>query len=396
MILSLLLPLAQLAVTASAPAVVESQDELVVRVVVNSPSLLPPTIVPPPFYGFTLLRTSSTTNVAQRGSSQHAVIENQYHLVAGSPGQYMFAAFTATLDGQTARSRPVSVVVRPPGSIRMPNIPRVTQLARLDTTMSVNIAVLGTPDTVYVGEQATYEVAVFVDDASLRQRAGRNPTFTPPDLRGTLSYEIPPTRAVIPPRQIGSRIYRPHVYQRAIFPLVPGNHVVPAATLDYAMPVRNSSGLTTRESNYSLRADSVVIVALALPERGKPADFSGAVGTLRIERFVSNMALRVGEPVTVRVRVTGAANIKLLPRPALEIPWADVLAGDEKVEVEIIDGRVGGTKEFEWVVTPKIDGMQQIPSINYSYFDPAARSYCTGNHQGGSDRGASWCSRRRQ
>jgi hypothetical protein len=239
----------------------------------------------------------------------------------------------------------------------------------------VNVAALGTPDTVYVGEQATYEVAVFIDEELLRQRAARNPTFTPPDLRGTLAYELPTNTGLIASRSVGGKLFKPHVYQRAIFPLVPGTHVVPAVSLDYSLPAAGS--FYGREETHTLRADSVVIVARALPDAGRPQDFAGAVGEFAIERALSAFILTVGDPVTVRARVSGFGNIRLLPRPDLLIPWADVLAADEKVETTVVDGRISGVKEFSWVVTPREPGIQRFPAMRYPFFHPGSRRYET-------------------
>jgi hypothetical protein len=237
----------------------------------------------------------------------------------------------------------------------------------------VNVRVRGTPDTVFVGEQATYEVAVYISESLIRSRASRSPTFTPPDLPGTLSYEMPPYGDAPSVVTIDGHRFRPHVYQRAIFPLVSGTHVVPAATLDYSVPV--STGFFSRDETRSVNADSVVIVALDLPGEGRPADFAGAVGRLRVEHSLSSNNLRTGDPLTLRVRVIGMGNIKLAPRPALDVPWADVILASERVDVEVIGGKVGGTKEFEWVVTPRDTGTHLLPPIRYPFFDPATRRY---------------------
>ena len=36
---------------------------------------------------------------------------------------------------------------------------------------------------------------------------------------------------------------------------------------------------------------------------------------------------------------------------------------------------IGGTKEFDWVVTPRVPGRVEVPPLRYPYFDPYARQY---------------------
>ena len=82
-----------------------------------------------------------------------------------------------------------------------------------------------TPDTVYIGQQTTYQVAVFIDEET-RRRMRRYPGFSPPELRGVAAYDIPAMRELLPLRSAGNRRYEPHVYQRALFPLIPGRIVM--------------------------------------------------------------------------------------------------------------------------------------------------------------------------
>ncbi len=369
MILALAVILAQMNITVSAPDSALTGTTFTVKVVVSSSTLLPPTIVPPGFQGFSIIGTTDAASVVRDGGVQRVVVQRDYLLQAPRAATHTIGSFEAKLDGKTLRAPPFKIVIHPPPNRRYIQL----HAEKIDSSKVVSIDVRGTPDTVFVGQQATYQVAVYVDEAFLRQRAARNPTFTPPDLRGTLSYELPPMSNLIPSRIVGGRTFRPHVYQRAIFPLVPGIHVVPAATLDYTLP--RSGNLLSGEETHSLRADSVVIVARSLPTAGRPSDFAGPVGTFSVERSISGMKLRVGDPFTLRVRVLGAGNIKLLPRPALSIPWADVLPAGERIELQMDDGRVRGGKQFEWVVTPRDAGTQELPAIRYAYFDPSTKRY---------------------
>jgi tetratricopeptide (TPR) repeat protein len=367
--------LAQLLVNVNAPDSASVLETAVVTVTVRSPSLLPPTLEPPSFQGFALVGTSTSARVVQDPGGDYALLEMSFRLRTSVPGIYTIGPFEARVDSRTARSRPATIVMRAGLLAQPPSVPApaIVRSARIAPGEAVSAASAVTPDTVYVGEQATYEVAVFVDETLLGQRTARYPSITPPDLRGTLAYELPPPSDGVPSRVVADRAYRPLVYQRAIFPLVAGRHVIPAGTLDYSTPT--STGFFAREEPRTLRLDSTTIVALPLPLAGRPQGFSGAVGSLRLERGVSSPNLRVGEPFTLRVRVLGNGNIRLLPRPVVTIPWADALTASESIVLEYRAGRVSGWKQFEWVVTPREAGPNEIPAIEYAYFNPATRRY---------------------
>jgi len=79
--------------------------------------------------------------------------------------------------------------------------------------------------------------------------------------------------------------------------------------------------------------------------------------------------------VLITVRVAGTGNVKLFPRPVVRVPWAALVAADERVSIDSNNARIGGSKEFDWVLTPRIAGEFDVPPVRYGYFDPALRRY---------------------
>jgi hypothetical protein len=164
-----------------------------------------------------------------------------------------------------------------------------------------------------------------------------------------------------------------HVFQRAVFPLDAGTISVPPAQLTYALPL--SSGFFSREESYTARSEGVRLVALAPPTAGRPADWTGAVGQLRATARLASPSARVGDPLVLTLRVTGVGNVKLLPRPTLEIDWAGAVPGTERVQVDSSGPLVRGVKEFDWILTPTREGRVTLPPIAYDFFDPYKAAY---------------------
>ena len=228
------------------------------------------------------------------------------------------------------------------------------------------------PDTVYVGQQVNYDAVTLVDDAA-RRRLRANPVFTPANVEGVTLYDFPFDTAAISTVMVNGSSFRRFAYHRAMFPLLPGTYTVPAASLQYTLPEGDDYFSPPRK--FTTNSLPVEFTAIALPSSGRPIDFSGAVGEFRDTLHTDGSSLRVGEPFTVTMRVSGTGNLRLLTRPALQVEWASLVPGDERVFWDSAGTVVRGAKEFDWVVTPKIAGDMVLPAVRYDFFNPTTRRY---------------------
>ncbi|HET7458895.1 MAG TPA: BatD family protein, partial [Gemmatimonadaceae bacterium] len=334
-----LLLLAQLAVTVRAPDSVIVGAPSVVVATARAPGAELPRLHAPQGAAFTLVLIGEASQVNIANATRWTSIEQQFQIVARRPGMFTLPPFEATAHGAVARSNSHRIVARAAGSGPPAPTPAVVASAKLGPDDGVALRAVATPDTVYVGQQTTYQVGVFLDD-DVRMRLRRNPEFIPPEPRGMLAYDLPAPRPGGTVRGKGGARYEAHVFQRALFPLDAGRYVIPQAQLSYALPL--SSSFFSREESRTARADSVVVVALEPPAEGRPADYVGAVGDLTADLRVDSTVGRQGDPMVVTVSVAGRANVKLLPRPALTLPWGTVVPGDERVRVDTASVSVRG------------------------------------------------------
>ena len=242
--------------------------------------------------------------------------------------------------------------------------------AQLNGTDDIAFHAMTLPDTVWVGQQATYQVGVFLSD-EIRGRLRRNPVFVPPELRSMLAYDLASLSSV--PRYAGPRRYEVHIFQRALFPLTAGRHEIPPARLEYALPLSNS--FFAREESHSARTQSLVVIAREPPASGKPPGYRGAVGRLSLQTRLDARTQRTGDPFTYTAVVLGTGNISLLPRPDLSVAWADVVPGAVRVQMDSSTTLVRGRKEFDWILTPVRPGRQALPGIRYPFFNPYTEQY---------------------
>ena len=364
-----LLIIAQLGIVAHAPDSASACEAVEISVAVSAPGKAIPSLYAPSLAPFDVLRSSAVPHVTYdaRGAGS-TIAEYRYVLTTDRLGTFAIPPFEARLNGAVVRSRSISLSIRQPE--RRP-VPTVVARARVDTSLEVNFRALTLPETVYVGQQANYEVAVFLNE-TVRERLRRNPTFFPPDMQSMLAYDLP-TKGEPPRRQVGSHCFDALIYQRALFPLMAGRFAIQPAQLVYSLPL--SASFFSREESHELATDSTVIVAIDPPTQGRPADYGGAVGNVRVAAKLDNVGSRVGDPMRLTVRVSGTGNVKLFPRPEVGVPWGSLVKGDERVQVDENARKIAGSKEFDWVLTPKIAGELDLPPIRYPYFNPDSRRY---------------------
>lgn len=360
---------AQLAIVAHVPDTASTCEAIEMSVAISAPGNTAPVLVPPSLAPFDVLRSSGVPHVTyDRRGSGSVIAEYRYVLTTDRVGTFAIPSFEARLGSSVARSRPAAISVR---SARSRGVPTVVARARVDTSLQVNFRASAMPETVFVGQQANYEVAVFLNEL-VRERLRRNPTFFPPDMQSMLAYDMP-TQGDPPRRQVGSHCFDALVYQRALFPLMPGRFSIPPAQLVYSLPL--SASFFSREETHELQTDSTVIVVVEPPQHGRPVDYGGAVGNLRVSARLDTLSSRVGDPIQLTVRVSGTGNVKLFPRPSVGVAWGSLVKGDERVDVDTTARRIRGSKEFDWVLTPKVAGELDLPPIRYTYFNPDTRRY---------------------
>jgi tetratricopeptide (TPR) repeat protein len=124
----------------------------------------------------------------------------------------------------------------------------------------------------------------------------------------------------------------------------------------------------------TLRAEPIALTVLPLPESGRPADFSGAVGQLTLEVDASPRDVAAGDPVTVTTRVRGTGNLDGM-RPPVVAPLGALKIYEPTEEAVPDQTPPIRERRFEQVVIPPDAGVVTLPPISIAYFDPTSESY---------------------
>jgi len=127
-----------------------------------------------------------------------------------------------------------------------------------------------------------------------------------------------------------------------------------------------------------LTANVIALNVKPLPESGKPADFSGAVGRYSIGAEADKDSVGVDEPITLKLILSGTGNIRSVPPVKLpDLPDFRIYDSGNTESVSNTNLVISGAKTFEQAIIPKTSGTYTIPAISFSYFDPSKGKYQT-------------------
>ena len=132
---------------------------------------------------------------------------------------------------------------------------------------------------------------------------------------------------------------------------------------------------TSTQRDVTVSSAPETFTVLPLPDEGRPADFSGAVGKFAISADLSQDKAGEGDPVTLRMRVTGEGDFDRVSSSMLHDAdgWKTYTPTvNFKPEDEI---GYRGEKLFEQPLISLQPGTREVPEVHFSWFDPATRRY---------------------
>jgi len=127
----------------------------------------------------------------------------------------------------------------------------------------------------------------------------------------------------------------------------------------------------------TLKSKDTQVKTLSIPEEGRPADFSGAIGQFEFATDATPREIAAGDPITLKMSVAGAGNFDRVKAPELD-KTLGFRTYTPSAKFEPFDSAgVGGRKIFEQMVIPQNSSIKGIPRITFSYFDPDKGKYAT-------------------
>lgn len=336
--------------------------------------------------------TSSTTMTIINGKWQHQTHHGYVFSFTITPkreGRLSIPPIPLEIDGRTFKSNPLAIMARAP-----------------EETDDFKLRVFLAKDSCYTGEPVLMTTTWFVADDV------KNFNFTMPLLEDP-RFEVVPVTDQPPGReslkipvggervvaekgkgQLGDREYVTLTFQHLLIPKEPGTFTLPQATVACQIfsgyrqsgrqrPFGSFGGRDLFDNFFGRGRDPLYrtlvvpanepeLTVLPLPEKGRPATFSGLVGDYRLNATAKPTEVNVGDPITLTVTLTGpyVARAEL---PALE---RFLSPSSFKIPEEIAPGETGpGRKIFTQTIRATNERVSEIPPLELVYFDTASGRY---------------------
>lgn len=321
-------------------------------------------------------------------TSSSSSITFTYTLYAEKKGSYNISAAHAKVGGKTISSKTIKITVSGTsanngGAPRMhddsePMKPAGSHISGKDLFVKVT----ANKKRVYEQEPIllTYKVYTLVD---LTQLDGKMP-----DLTGFHTQEVKlPLQKSYHIEKVNGINYRCVTWsQYVMYPQMTGKLKIPSITFKGIVVQQNravdpfeaffNGGSGYVEVKRNIVAPAIDIQVDPLPQ--KPSGFSGGVGTFNISAQADNKNVKAGDPLTVRVVVSGVGNMKLLKQPVVTFP-KDFDKYDPKVtdNTKLTTKGIEGSIIYDFLVVPRNQGKYVIPSISFTYYDLNEKGYKT-------------------
>ena len=362
---------------------------------------------------------SQRTEIVNMQASSMAIFS--YTVIPNRPGNFTIPGFAVQADGRQLRTPSVSLRVNgsggrlppppgpgmqqmlpPPMQQRQPQqqqqrAPRQTQPQQIQPGRTVPRTDNGEPApyfgeivigdrSVYVGEVVPVELR-FYFRADCQFDNLQRPTF------GGDGFTAAPLSEPEQTEQYVEDIpYNIVTFRSAVTPAKSGQLEIPPAIMEGRMVAPGGpAGLDPffdqffqnfpmpgfgRAENIQASTDGTRLDVEALPQDGRPENFSGAVGQFTMKASADPKSVDAGEPVTLTLKVEGRGSFDAMTPPELTATdgWR-TYAPKESFDGNDAIG-FGGTKTFEYSMVARED-RSATPGASFSYFDPLKKTYVT-------------------
>lgn len=298
-------------------------------------------------------------------------------------GQFQIPALTIPINGQDYTTQAIAITVVDSGNLNSGQAAGTNQDASSALRDKIFIVLSTAKKEAYLNEPIPLLVKLFIGDLTVKNV--QYPSFEH-DGFAIESFGEPLRGQQV----LGGVNYQVMEFHAFIYPTRTGSLTLGPAKLGANILIKNSRGERRADrfgdffgddifdnflggyetKTIMVESANIGLKILDLPDDGKPADFSGGVGKYKLEMTVSPTTIKVGDPLTIRMRIAGDGNMKSVAFP--------VLKGSD--DFKVYDPKISqhdGEKILEQVVLPKHDQVTAFPEVRFSYFDSSDHMYRT-------------------
>lgn len=333
--------------------------------------------VPPSFNDFKVVAgpSSSVSQSWINGKTSY----NQSYIYVLEPkkeGDFIINPATIQYNGETIKSNAIKITVTKavpipkdpnnPEFIAQQNIHLVAEVSNLNPYLGEGIYVVY---KLYVSQN------ISVNDWQITDA---------PQYNGFWNQDINIKDVNVERGKYNGEDYRYIILKKAILiPQRAGKLVIEPIRMDFSVGIPTGRGdffgnMITQNVSYSTQSPVKEVIVKDLPLKGKPADFSGAVGTFQLNVTASKNELKANEASQIKVSILGSGNLKLFDIPKITTPTElELYTPEHKEQVETSLNGLKGSISDNYTVVPHFKGKYKIPEVTFSYFNSREGKYET-------------------
>jgi hypothetical protein len=331
--------------------------------------------VPPNFNGFTVVGgpNTSVSNSWANGKRSYAKTYS-YFLAPKQRGKFTIKQAIIEIGGETYKTFPITITVT--AAVDRPNGPPDASDIASENIHLVAEVTNGSP---YLNEAITvvYKLYVSLETGVSNWREKDNPRYN----------DFWSQNIEIKGFDILKGIYKGEEYRYVVlrktvlYPQKTGKLKLEPLVLDISVELPSGRAdifgrqIMTKVPK-TVTAGSRTINVKPLPEKGKPADFKGAVGDFSFSVKTTKSQLNATESLQAKIQVSGKGNLKLFELPKLTVPSSlEVYEPEHEENVRTNLSGMQGSISDTYTIVPQYRGKYPVPSISFSFFDLKTERY---------------------
>ena len=299
-----------------------------------------------------------------------------YILEPKNEGEFVIEPATIEYNNEIVKSNAIKLTVSK--SIEVPKDPNNPDyIAQQNIHLVAEVSSLNP----YVGEgiYVVYKLFVSQNISVNDWRVSDSPQYN-----GFWNQDIEVTDSNVQNGKYNGEDYRFLVLKRAVLiPQRSGELIIEPMKMDFSVGIPTGRGdffgnMITRNISYSTESPIRKVRVKALPELGKPEDFSGAVGDFEFSVKADKNVLKANDAAQIKVEVKGSGNLKLFEIPKIITPAElEAYTPEHKEDVTTSLSGLRGSISDSYTVVPQFKGKYKIPEVTFSYFNPNEERYYT-------------------
>lgn len=326
----------------------------------------PGSVPTPSVAGLQITQIGNAQNYSYINGAISSTVTVSFSVRPQREGEFTIPALTAEIAGQQLATEPLKLKV---GRAAAPSAEAV------NSGNEVAFLKLNFPkQKMFTGESTVMRLDLYLRDEVQNFGNFQFTSANPDGFSIGKVVELPNQRRRA---QLGNRVFTMIPYSVALTAVKTGTYPLGPFSVNLVIVVPGGNIFGQEQRQIALATEAMNVETLPLPIENRPANFTGAIGDFTLTATAGPTAVTVGDPVTVRVQISGHGSMDTITLPTQDA-WREFKTYPPTAKLETSDpfGQ-RGRKSFEQIVSPLNSDVHELPALTFSFFNPDDAKYHT-------------------